>query len=201
MGLLSGAISFVRYTVEGELPQNFIDFAAERIGSYAFRDIDDTVDEYSIGWVSIHNMFIGPLEDVSWQAGDSIVMTMRVDERKVSSTVLKKFCRKEEERIKREKQIPKLSRNHRLEIKENMQMMLVKKAVPVPALYDLCWNLADNTVLFFSTNRKAQSVLEDFFKETFGLSIVLQIPYTTAEYLLDRGEQDELARLRPEIFV
>lgn len=201
MGLLSGTISFVRYSVEGDLPPSFIDLATERIASYTFRDIDDTVDEYSIGWVSLHNMFVGPLDDVSWQAGDFIVMTMRVDERKVAAAVLKKFCRKEEERVKQEKQIPRLSRNHRLEIKENMQMMLIRKAVPVPALYDICWNLADNTVLFFSTNRKAQSVLEDFFKQTFGLSLVLQIPYTTARYLLEGKEQEALEGLQPEIFV
>lgn len=201
MGLLSASATFVRYAVEGELPQNFLDFAAERIAQHAFRDIDDNYEERSVGWVSVLNMFDSAFEYASFIAGDKIVLTMRIDERKVSPKVLKKFCLKEEERIKKERQIPKLSRSQKLEIKENMQLMLLKKAVPVPATYDLCWNLSNGTVLFFSTNLKAQTELEDFFKKTFDLSLVLQIPYLTAEHLLEPEDHDALARLTPDIFV
>ena len=201
MGLLSGTSSLVRYTVEDDLPENFWDFVAERIASFSFRDIDDTFDEYSIGWVSVLNMFDSEFAYSSYRVGDYIVLGMRVDERKVAPAVLKKFCLKEEERVKKERQVPKLSRPHRQEIKENMRLMLMKRAVPVPAVYDLCWNLADSTLLFFSTSNKAQATLEDFFKETFGLRITLQIPYTSAEHLLEPDELDALARLKPEIFV
>jgi len=201
MGLLSGTSSLVRYTVEDDLPENFWDFVAERIASFSFRDIDDTFDEYSIGWVSVLNMFDSEFAYSSYRVGDYIVLGMRVDERKVAPAVLKKFCLKEEERVKKERQVPKLSRPHRQEIKENIRLMLMKRAVPVPAVYDLCWNLADSTLLFFSTSNKAQATLEDFFKETFGLGITLQIPYTSAEHLLEPDELDALARLKPEIFV
>jgi hypothetical protein len=71
----------------------------------------------------------------------------------------------------------------------------------MPSVYDLCWNLADSTVLFFSTSTKAQSVLEDFFKECFGLTIILQVPYLTAARLLDAAEQERLQDLGPEILV
>jgi hypothetical protein len=80
-------------------------------------------------------------------------------------------------------------------------LQLVKKSLPVPAVYDLCWNLANNTVLFFSTSTKAQSVLEDFFKECFGLTIILQVPYLAAAHLLDLSGQERLQDLHPEILV
>ena len=201
MGLLSGSASFVRYTVEGELPDNFWEFAAERIGAFSFRDIDDTFDEYSIGWVSVENMFDSEFAYSSYRAGDYIGLSMRIDERKVAPAVLKKFCLKEEERIKKERQVPRLSRAHRQEIKENIQLQLVKKAIPVGAIYDLCWNLADSTLLFFSTSNKAQAVLEDFFKESFNLQLILQIPYLIAEHLLAPEERKALADLKPQIFV
>jgi DNA recombination-dependent growth factor C len=201
MGLLSGSVSFVRYTVEGELPDNFWEFVAERIGAFSFRDIDDTFDEYSIGWVSVENMFDSEFAFSSYRVGDYIVLSMRIDERKVAPAVLKKFCLKEEERIKKERQVPRLSRAHRQEIKENIQLQLVKKAIPVGTIYDLCWNLADSTLLFFSTSNKVQAVLEDFFKETFGLRLILQIPYLTAEHLLAPEEREALADLKPQIFV
>ncbi len=201
MGLLSSSATFVRYSVVGDIPQNFWDLASDQINRFAFKDIDETYDEFSVGWVSVLNMFDVDFAYASFAAGDHICLTMRVDERKVSPKVLKKFCLKEEERIKKERQIPKLSRGQRIEIKENMEMMLMKRAVPVPATYDLVWNLAENTVLFFSTNQKAQAQLEDFFKDTFGLLLQLDIPYTTAERLLGASERQALAHISPAVLV
>lgn len=201
MGLLSSSASFVRYTVSGQAPENFWDFAADRIRLFSFKDIDDSFEEQSIGWVSVHSIFDSEFAYASYAAGDYIVLSLRIDERKVSAAALKKFAMKEEERIKKEKQVPRLSRGHRQEIKENMRLLLLKKAVPIPSVYDLAWNLADNTVLFFSTNLKAQELLEHFFKETFGLQITLQIPYLTAQHLLPTEKEDELAAIGPEIFI
>ncbi len=201
MGLLSSSATFVRYSVVGDIPQNFWDMAAEQISRFAFKDIDESYEEFSVGWVSVLNMFDAEFAYASFAAGDHICLTMRVDERKVSPKVLKKFCLKEEERIKKERQIPKLSRGQRIEIKENMELMLMKRAVPVPATYDLVWNLAENTLLFFSTNQKAQALLEDFFKDTFDLLISLQIPYTTAERFLDADQRQALANISPAVLV
>ena len=201
MGLLSRTASFVRYSVEGALPDNFWDFAADRISQFSFQDIDDTFDEYSIGWVAADNMFDSGFAHASYAVGDQIVLALRVDERKVSSSLLKKFSLKEEERIKKEHRAPRLSRGHRQQIKEDIRLQLIKKALPVPSVYELSWNLANNTVLFFSTSVKAQSVLEDFFKESFGLTIILQVPYLAAANLLDQSEQERLKEIQPAILV
>ncbi len=200
MGLVSRTATFVRYGVEGQLPEDFREFAARRIAQYSFKDIDDTFDEYSIGWVSVDNMFDSSFAYASYAVGDQIVLSLRIDERKVSNTLLNKFSLKEEERVKKEHRAPRLSRGHRQQIKEDIRLQLAKKALPVPAVYDLSWNLADNTVLFFTTSVKAQSVLEDFFKECFGLTIILQVPYIVASNLLDVTEQERLKELQPEIF-
>nr|MBF0222338.1 recombination-associated protein RdgC [Desulfobulbaceae bacterium] len=201
MGLLSNSGSFVRFSVEGDMPASFWEFAAERIAMHAFRDIDDSFEEHSIGWVSVMNMFDSEFAYASYAAGDYIALTMRIDERKVAPAVLKKFCMKEEERLKKERQVPKLSRGQRLEIKENMTLMLTKKAVPVPATYDMCWNLGDNTVLFFSTSGKAQASLEDLFKKTFDLHLVLQVPFLAAGRLIDPALEERLAELNPTILI
>ena len=201
MGLLSSSVSFVRYSVEGEIPPDFINLADERIKAHAFRDIDESFEETSIGWVSVMNMFDTEFAFASFAVGDYIVMTLRIDERKVSAAAVKKFTLKEEERIKKERQVPRLSRSHLLEIKENVKLQLMKKAVPLPSVYDVCWNLAQGTLLFFSTSLKAQELLENFFKETFGLDLVLQIPYLTAQHLLGQEDQEALADITPEIFV
>jgi DNA recombination-dependent growth factor C len=200
MGLVKGAVNFVRYSVEGTIPDDFWNFAAERIRAMSFKDIDDTLDEYSVGWVSVYEMFDSRFDYNAYAAGDYVVLTMRADERKVSPALLNKFTAKEEARIKREKEVPRLSRTHRTEIKEQVRQMLVGKSIPVPAVYDLCWSLAENTVLFFSSNKKAMGVMEDLFQETFGLHLILQPPYLTAQHLLAPEQHRRLADLGPALF-
>ncbi len=201
MGFLSGSAGYVRYAVEGDLPENFFEFVAERVADFSFRDIDDTLDEYSIGWVSVSNMFDSRFAFGSYAVADYIVLAMRIDERKVPTAILNKFARKEEERVKQERELPKLSRAHRQEIKERVRQQLASRAAPTPSLHELCWNLADNTVLFFSNNKKAQTVLEDFFKDCFGVHLVMQVPYLAAGHLLGPGAEETLSQLRPAIFV
>ena len=201
MGLLTNSASFVRFNVEGDPPTDFWDFAAERIKKYAFRDIDDNYDERSIGWVSCLDMFDSEFAYTSYTVGDYLVLSLRIDERKVPAAALKKFTLKEEGRIKRERQIPRLSRDHRQEIKENMRLVLLKKAIPIPAVYDMAWNLSDNTVLFFSTSQKAIGSLEEFFKESFDLHLMMQIPYISAGHLLPADQVDALAYIHEEILI
>ncbi len=201
MGFLSGSASFVRFGVEGELPENALEHIAEKVMAFAFRDIDETYDEYSIGWVSVLNMFDSEFEFASYAAGDYITLSLRIDERKVSPAILKKFVMKEEERVKQEKQIPKLARSVKVEIKERIHTELIRKAIPVPTVYDLCWSLSDSTVYFFTTNKKAHVLLEDFFNDSFGLLLRQQIPYVVGEQLLDEEGVETLARINPEVFV
>jgi len=201
MGLLTGSASLTRFSVEGELPASFWDFVGQRVAAMSFKDIDDTMDEYSIGWVSVADMFDAGFAYSSYAAGDYIALTMRIDERKVTPSVLKKFVMKEEERIKREKQIPRLNRAARLEIKERIRSELMRKSPPVPSTYDLCWNLADNTLLFFSTSKKAMALLEDLFKETFSLSLILQIPWLTGLRLAEGEALEHYETMRPAILL
>lgn len=201
MGFLKGTASFVRFVVEGELPTSPMDFIAGRVSSFSFRDIDDSYDEYSIGWVSVMNMFDSAFNYSSHLCGDYVVLSLRIDERKVSSAILKKLTQKEEERVKREKQIPKIGRSMKIEIRERIRTEQMRKAIPLPSVYDVCWNLADSTLFFFSTNKKAQSVLEDFFKESFGLLLRQQMPYTIAEQLLTGRLSEKLPSISPAIFL
>ncbi|MEA3468453.1 MAG: recombination-associated protein RdgC [Thermodesulfobacteriota bacterium] len=201
MGFIKGTASFVRFSVEGELPENIWDFIADRVVAFSFKDIDETYDEDSLGWVSVLNMFDTEFDYASYAAGNYVTLSMRLDERKISSTIVKKFVQKEEERIKKEKQIAKISRSMRVEIKERIENELMRKALPMPAVFDLCWNLENSTLFFFSTNKKAQALLEDLFKDSFGLTLIQQIPYLCGEHLLDEDDVEKLARITPDVFV
>lgn len=201
MGLLSGTASMVRFGIEGALPSDPLAFIEQRVAAYSFSDIDDNFDEYSIGWVSVANMFDAQFRYASYLNGDYIALTMRIDERKVSPAIVKKFVQKEEERIKKEKQLPAIGRAMRADIKERVQAELMRKSIPVPALYDVGWNLSAHSVLFFSTNRKIHAVLEDFFKDCFGLLLVQQIPYVTAQGMISDEFSEKLSSISPSILI
>jgi len=178
-----------------------LDFVAERVSSFSFRDIDDSYDEYSIGWVSVANMFDSAFNYSSHLCGDYVVLSL--SDRRAKSLVghTQETHPKEEERVKREKQIPKIGRSMKVEIRERIRTEQMRKAIPLPSVYDVCWNLADSTLFFFSTNKKAQTVLEDFFKESFGLLLRQQTPYTIAEQLLTGRLSEKLPSLSPAIFL
>lgn len=198
MGLIAGSASFTRFRVAGELPSNTWDFIAEQVSKYSFKDIDDTLDEQSTGWVAVGDMFDSTFAYGSYAAGDYVVLALRMDERRISSAVLRKFVAKEEARIKAEKDLQRLSRSLRLEIKEQVRAQLVRKSPPVPAVYDLCWNVATGDLLFFSNSRKPLAMLEEVFKETFGLALVMQVPWNTALHLFnDEQVHSQLERLLP----
>lgn len=201
MGLLNGSASFVRFSVTGDLPKSFWDFVSTRVAATSFKDIDDNMEEYSIGWVSVADMFDSSFAYSSYAAGDYVVLTMRVDERKVAPAVLKKFVTKEEERIKREQQVQRLPRAARVEIKERIRSELIRKALPVPTTCDLCWNVTENTLVFFSTSKKLIALLEDLFRETFQLSLVLQIPWLLGQILIDDGARDDYERMTPAVLL
>lgn len=202
MALLKGSASCVRFRVDGELPPSPFDLIAQKVASHSFRDIDESYDESSIGWVSVANMFDSSFSYSSHICGDYVILTLRIDERKVSSAVLKKMTQKEEERIKKEKQIPRIGRAMKVEMRERIKAELMRKSIPIPAIYDVCWNLSDSTLIFFSTNKKAQAILEDYFKECFGLRLQQQIPYNTAEQLLSSSEfSEQLEIITPTLFI
>lgn len=199
--MLTNTATFVRYNIVGDMPakEDFWQFVTQRVEQFKFKDIDDTYDEASIGWVSILDMLDTEFEYFSFSAGNNVVLSLRFDQRKVAPKVLKKHCAQEERRIMTERQIPRLSKAHKLEIKENIHLKLMKKAVPVPETWDMVWDVEKQEVLFFSTSTRAQEAFEEFFKGSFDLSLELKVPYTVAEPFLSADDREALAGLAPAL--
>lgn len=197
----ASSLTVTRYTVYGELPKNFWAWARERVEKFAFRDIDDTADVASAGWVSIENMFAAAHANEGFTVGDYIVMTMRIDERKVAASVIKKFCGKREAQEKKDKEIPKIPRWRKTEIKEQVTQELTKRAVPDTQLHDMAWNLDEGVVYLCTHTNAAKEVFESLFKECFeGLVITEDIHATAALRLLGDGAQETLKGLRAVAF-
>ena len=44
-------------------------------------------------------------------------------------------------------------------------------------------------------------MLEDLFRESFGLSLIQQIPYICGEQILAEEDAEKMARITPDVFV
>lgn len=178
MSLLKGSVSFVEYSVSAKSEGHPLDETVllDAIRAFAFCDIDDKYEEYSVGWVSINDMFDSSFNS-SPVFGDYVVMSMRVDMRKIPGAVLKKYVEKECRLIMRDKQIPRLGRAMKVEIKGRIKEMLLKDIKPTPSVVDIAWNMETGRVFFMSLNGQLQHLFVHLFEETFRINVSLEETY------------------------
>ncbi len=202
MPLLSPTVTFTRYRVKDELPDNFWSWAVEEISARAFNEHGTGVSEMSIGWASSRDPFRQEItmEDIAFS--DFLIIALRVDKRSVPAPLLKKFCSIEEKRTIAEKQLKRITSKLRKEIRERTRLQLLAKALPVPATYDMCWNISTGSVLFFGRQDKICGMFEDLFKTTFNMRLYPVIPYTLGAELINvETQSDTYEAMRPEVFV
>lgn len=168
MSFLKNTVSFTRFRVQGvraEIKENF----ADRLRQFAFMPIDDTAEEKSYGWTSIEDMEDFAFANFPVRSGDYYFFSFRVDQRRVSPAVLKKHIRKamadEQEKLAvlGKKYI---SKERKKEIREQVELRLRAKTLPVPAVYDVVWNTVDNTVHFAGTSKKLLRLFAEYFSRT-----------------------------------
>ena len=201
MPFLSPTVTFTRYTIKDELPQDFWSFALDEISARAFREQDAGVQETKIGWVPLRDPFKEEIDlnDISF--GDYLLLSLRIDKRSVPAALLKKFCAIEEKRTLSERQMDRLSSKLRKEIRERMKLQLLAKTLPVPATYALCWNISTGSLFFFARQDKVCGLFEDLFKTTFDIRLYPVIPHTLGIELIDRETMYEaFQNLGPEVF-
>ncbi len=202
MPFLSPTLSFTRYMIKDPLPDNFWATAIDQIGSKVFRENSAGVQEMSTGWVAPRDPFRDTItiEDISFS--DYLVLSLRIDKRSVPSALVKKFCAIEEKRTIAERNLERITGKMRKEIRERVRLELLSKALPVPATYDLCWNIATGKLYFFCRQDKICGIFEELFKVTFELRPYPVIPYTLGLQLVDRENMAlTFKEMKPEVFV
>jgi len=187
--------------MEEPVPDGFWDQALEMLNSMAFREMESSA-EISSGWASVINPFQEEItmRDISF--GNYLLVSMRVDQKKIPAALLKKHCLWEEQKTRDMKGLQRLSGKMRKEIRERVKMQLLLKAMPIPSTHDVCWNIQHGQILFFSCQEKMQGTFEDLFFRTFRLKPTPVIPYSLATDLLsDPGRESSLKELAPEVLI
>ena len=203
MGILATSGSFTRYAVVEEVTSQTVRELPERLARFAFRDIDQTTDERSFGWVCLEDWL-----DSHWHAAPPekahyLAFSLRLDTRRVPPAVFKKHLLLA---VKAEKEALKdagktfISKDRKQELKDQVMLKLRARFLPIPAVFDIVWNLRTNRIYLATTNAKVRHLFEDHFTASFNLTLETLTPYFLARRTADASRHALLDDLEPSPF-
>ena len=191
MGLLSGSASYIRYRITGDVPKAVKPFTLEKLQWHAFHEIDPgTLTDKSIGWVSAENMSLTKFDDMHFAKDPYLVFAMRVDTRRIPPIALRAAVLREEIKVKEQAGRERINKKQKMELREEQTQRLLKKVLPLPAVYDVCWNTGADEVLFFSTSKKANEDFVAFFFRAFDLKLKAKTPAILAAEVRPNSEKN-----------
>lgn len=203
MGFISASTSFTRYRITEEVPESLWPELTDRLKKNAFMDIDHTADERSFGWVCFDDMLDSAWMTAPPEKGEFVTFSLRLDTRRISAAVMKKHftIMLNQEMEKMEKEGKKfVSRDRKKELREQTRLKLMARSLPIPAVFDVIWNIRTNVIYLSSTQAKLLSLFEDHFTMTFDLHLEPLTPYYLALSKLGEEEQQKLDKLEPTEF-
>ena len=181
MGLFAGPVSYIRYKVKGKIPDGIKNVALEKLKEFSFGEIDPlSLSEKSAGWVSAENMASTFFDDLHFAKDPYLVFSLRIDARRVPALAMKAAFLREEIKYKKATGLERLRKKDKDLLKEQVQLDLIKKALPTPSVYDISWNTSTGTVLFFSNSRKANEEFLSFFYRSFDIKLIPLVPFELA---------------------
>lgn len=198
MGMLSGALSFVRYHVIGQEPDPFWSTIDERVRAFSFRETESGAEEVSMGWVGLDSMLDTEFAYANYAAGDYLTFSFRTDRKSIPGALVKKHVLEAERKLKADSGRKRISRQEMVEVRERVKMSLMSQALAVPSTHDVCWCISQKWLIFTGVSSKIRTEFEDYFKRCFELELVPFFPWDATN--LPEKLAERLSVLEPEIF-
>ncbi|MBX3181203.1 MAG: recombination-associated protein RdgC [Polyangiaceae bacterium] len=195
MGALRGALSFTRFFVRGELPDDFRERTLRAIKLRRFEPLtpEDEESERS-GWCVIDRLFDLDFDHEKVFYNSYLNLGFRVDSWRVPAALLKAQLAEAEEELRVKKGLNRLGRAQKADLKQRITVRLRRRTLPSSRSYDVSWNLETGVLLFWSHSKRLIEELTVQFEKTFSLQLVPESPFMAA---VECGLTDEqLSRLR-----
>ena len=202
MGIMANSVSITQFKVVGDFPQgDLFQWVGECLDKYAFKNIEESADELSVGWVRTDDyqrsdfLLVQPFRRDRY-----LSFTLRKDQRKVPAQLLK-FRQKaaELEFLNANPGFYKVPKQKREDIRDAVKLGLLARALPSPAMYDAVWNTTNGLLTLATTSAQTVDLFESEFKKSFpGLRLQIVHPLARAaacipEELLPALERSNLA--------
>lgn len=184
MPALRGSLTYSRFFVDGDVPDDFREKFMRAIRLRAMKPLEaDDEDLERTGWCKVGEPFEIELhyEDVFYN--EYLNLGIRTDKWQLPSTMLKQRVREAEAAYLEKKGRDRLGRTEKAELKEMVARKLRKQTAPATRMVDVSWSMNEGVVRFFSHAEKAAGNMIELFFRTFGLKLVAEAPYTLAARL------------------
>ncbi len=196
MGVYANTVSITQYTITGDLPKSDeFQWYSEKLAVKAFQSIESSSEENSEGWTQVDHPDDASFEVPSafWR-DNYLLFSLRRDQRKIPAAVLKSHTAREEGAfLSMHPNLRRTPKNKRNEIKEQVQLRLMSRCLPVPSTVDVVWDQKKGQLTLFSLGSKVIERFEDNFRKTFeGLHPLAIHPFARARMLLEGQELDKL---------
>lgn len=194
MGILASTLSICHFRVQGQPPLDLINYAAEHLATHRFVSIDEGIEELSVGWVHLEDSKCGDFANLSVCWRDKyLFFSLRRDQRKIPTALLKEHLDKAVDEYKEAKQVTRIGKMVREELKEKVRVQLFAKTLPDPKIYDAVWDTEANLLTFTTLSKSIIETFEEQFKKTFkGLRLTAFHPYARAMSVLSGRDQQRL---------
>ena len=188
MGVYANTVSITQFAVTGELPKHeLFEWFSGKLSGHVFQSIENSTEESSEGWVLVDKPDNASFDVPSefWR-DNYIVFSLRKDQRKIPAAVLKSHAGREEGLfLAQNPNLRRTPKHKRDEIKEQVQLRLMTRCLPVPSTVDVVWDMKSGVLTLFSLGTKVIDRFEDIFRKTFeGFSPVIIHPLARARKLL-----------------
>ena len=184
MPALRGSLTYARFFVAGDVPEDFREKYMRAIRLRAMKPLEPDDEELErSGWCKVGEPFEIELryEDVFYN--EYVNLGLRTDKWRLPASILKQRLREAEAAYLEKKGRERLGRAETTELKEVVSRKLRTQTSPATRMIDLSWSMNEGVVRFFSHAEKAGAQLMEIFTKTFGLRLVPEAPYTLAARL------------------
>ncbi|MEW5735815.1 MAG: recombination-associated protein RdgC [Thermodesulfobacteriota bacterium] len=197
MGILSSSVAVTRYLVLGKPKEPFLENVREALARHAVRDIDGQTDVKTVGWAGFEKHFASSFDPEHLATGEYLAFCLRVDKKSLPGKVVRKNMSLAAAKKLAETNRQFLAKEEKKDLREQVEAMLLTKIPAVPSVYDVLWDLTEDEVWLFSTQKAAKEEFETLFNKSFGLALVPLFPYTLAENKLKLSvtEMDKITAL------
>lgn len=198
MGVYANTVSISQFTITGDLPErDEFDWFSGKLASRAFQSIENSSDELSEGWTQVDHPddAVFDVPATCWR-DQYLVFSLRRDQRKVPAAVLKSHTSREEGAfLSQHPNLRRTPKNKRDEIREQVQLRLLTRCLPVPSMVDVVWDRKSGVLTLFSLGNKVVERFEDLFRKSFeGLHLLAIHPFARARALLEKELLDKLEK-------
>lgn len=182
MGAIRGSLTYSRFFIAGDLPDDLPGASLRRIRASAAQDLnpDEDVSEKH-GWCSIEDPMVTDLGHENVFFNEYVCLGLRIDRWVVPKPLLNAHLRDAEAALLERKGLERLGRKARADLKLFVLKKLRRQLMPSIKSIDLVWNTNTGVARFFSQSARIHLLVQELFEKTFRLKLVPESPGTLAE--------------------